>query len=146
MLKLSTEQLGQLLHKSRHEPRRLQKRYLKELSGEGSAEELDAVLAEALQDSAAIEEANRLDELRRHTLRGVEQGMVGQIAEMIACIRVEMDRQGLTQSQLAGRCNLTQPMLSDYLTGKRQPTLGNFAKLATALGCSWRLVPREDIS
>ncbi len=44
-LKLTIADQARLLFKSRTEPRRNQKRFLRDLGGEGSAEELDAMLA-----------------------------------------------------------------------------------------------------
>lgn len=144
MPRLSAKVLGQLLHKSRHEPRRNQKRFLKDHGGTGSAEELDEVLVRAAKSKEANAVADELDQHRKHTLRAVEQGMIGQVAEMIACVRLEMERQGLTQSDLGNRCNIPQPMVSNWLSGKREPTVANLAKVATALGCSWRLVPADS--
>jgi antitoxin component HigA of HigAB toxin-antitoxin module len=144
MPKLSPQHLGQLLHKSRHEQRTNLRRFLKSLGGTGSAEELDQALATAAKSKEATAVADGLDQLRKHTLRAVEQGMSSQVAEMIACVRLEMERQGLTQSDLGARCKMPQPMISNYLAGKREPTVSNLAKIATALGCSWRLVGGVD--
>lgn len=138
-LKLSTEQLARLIYKSRHEPRRNQKRYLKDLGGEGSAEELDAVLAKAERNKEAVTEADRLDKHRRHMARATDLGMIGQVAEMIADVRLQMEQQGVTQQELAERCGWAQPLANAYLTGNKEPGISNLAKMAKALGCAWRL-------
>lgn len=138
-VKWSIEQLGRLLYKSRHEPRRNQKRYLKDGGGDGSAAELDALLETAKKDKHLIAEADRLDALRKHTARTVELGMVGQVAEMIADIRLRMEEQEITQQELADRCGWKQPLVGAYLTGGKEPGIGNLAKMAGALGCKWRL-------
>lgn len=44
-MKLTIEQMGQLLHLSRTASRRRQKRFLRELGGTGDSPELDSVLA-----------------------------------------------------------------------------------------------------
>ena len=145
-LKLSTRQLGLLLHKSRSQPRRNQKRFLKDLGGDGSAEELDAVLAKANKSKDAVAEADRLDRERAITAKAVEAGVDGRVAEMLAAIRVEMKDQGVTQEQLAERCGWAQSLVAKYLTGKSEPGSQNLAKMAEALECRWRLSRLEGES
>jgi hypothetical protein len=50
MLILSKEDLGRLLFKAAHEPRRNAKRFLKDRGGEGSVAELDSLLGAATDD------------------------------------------------------------------------------------------------
>jgi transcriptional regulator with XRE-family HTH domain len=42
-------------------------------------------------------------------------------------------QRGLTQAELADRCSLTQPQVSDYEAGRNQPRARNLAKLAREL-------------
>lgn len=138
-MEFTAEQLGRLLFKSRSEPRRNQKRFLKDLGGAGSAEELDEVLAIAAANPAAVAESNRLDRQREITARTVEAGVDGRVAEMLADIRVRMEERGITQDDFARACGWKQPLVSAYLTGSKEPGIRNLAKMATALGCVWRL-------
>ena len=142
-MKLTTEQLARVLFRARHEPRRNVKRYLKDLGGAGSAEELDAVLAVAAKDAAAVAESERLEEQRHHMARTIELGLDARVAEMLADIRVAMRQQGLSQQDLADRCGWKQPLVAAYLTGAKEPGAANLAKLAAAVGCVWRLTPDE---
>lgn len=140
-MKLTSEQLGRLLHKAAHEPRRNQKRYLKDLGGEGSAEELDWQLELAAADAAAQAEAARLEKQRHLAVSAIELGVEGRVTEMLAELRSRMEEQGLTQTDVAERCGWQQPLVSAYLAGKKEPGAGNLAKLAAAVGCAWRLQP-----
>ena len=142
-LKLSPAELGRLLHKSQHEPRRNQKRYLKDLGGEGSAEELDDVLATAAQNKAAVAESERLDKQRAIMAKTIELGVDGRVAEMIADVRLKMQALGLNQEDVAERCGWSQPLVAAYLTGKKEPGAKNLAKLASAVECVWRLTPTK---
>lgn len=47
-----------------------------------------------------------------------------------------MRRNGVTQSELSERTGLSQPRLSNYITGKVAPTLYTLDKIAKALHCS----------
>jgi transcriptional regulator with XRE-family HTH domain len=50
-----------------------------------------------------------------------------------------MAEQGLTQQDVADRCGWRQPQVAAYLTGAKEPGVKNLAKLASAVGCLWRL-------
>lgn len=139
MLKLTTEQAGRLLYKAANEPRRNQKRYLKDLGGDGSAEELDALLQRHKDDRAAATEAERLEKQRHYMAQTIEIGVDGRVAEMLADLRLKMQALGLTQQDVADRCGWTQPLVAAYLTGAKEPGAKNLAKMAQAVGCVWRL-------
>lgn len=138
-LTLKAEQLGQLLFKIKHEPRRGAKRFLKDLGGDGSAEELDAQIAIAEQDAAARKVADKLERTRAISARTMELGLDGRVAEMLADVKVRMEERGLTQSDVATACGWNQPLVSAYLSGDKEPGIRNLAKLAEAVGCHWRL-------
>lgn len=138
-LKIDDAQLGKLLFKSRNEPRRNQKRYLKDLGGEGSAEELDVMLERAANNPAAVAEADRLDQQRHLMAKTVEAGVDGRVAEMLADVALKIREQGLTQQDVADRCGWPQSLVSAYLTGGKEPGAKNLAKMASAVGCVWRL-------
>ena len=140
-MKLTVDQQAQLLFKAKHEPRRNQKRFLKDLGGSGSAEELDEVLATVQNNPKAVAEAGRLENARKLAARSVELGLDGQVAEMIAEIRLKIDGSGLTQSDVAARCGWPASLLSGYLTGQKLPGTENLVKLAHTLGFQWRMVP-----
>lgn len=130
--------LGRLLYKSRHEPRRNQKRFLKDLGGEGSAEELDRILAIAEADKRAVAECQRL-EAEQISHRDIDVNSIARVAEMIGDIRLKMEALKLTQAEVAERCGWQQPQVAAYLSGAREPGVINLVKLADAVGCVWRL-------
>lgn len=140
-LMLSKEDLGRLLVKSVHEPRRNCKRFLKDKGGLGSAEELDFVLRVARDDPAAAAIAARLEQQLAAAARNVDLGMEARVAEMLADVQVRMAEQQLTQQDMAERCGWSQPQVAAYLTGRKEPGSRNLAKLASAVGCVWRLTP-----
>lgn len=147
MLNISVEQMARLLFKSLNEPRRNQKRFLKDLGGDGSAEELDRVLQMAREDPEAVSLSRRLERQREITARTVELGVDGRVAEMLADVRVRMEERGLTQSDVAAACGWQhQVLVSQYLSGAKEPGARNLAKLAAAVGCVWRLQRAENIS
>lgn len=137
---LSPEELGMLLYKSRHEPRRNAKRFVKDRGGDGTAAELEDVLAAAAADPAAEAVAERIERERATTARNLDLGMEARSAEMLADVRVRMAEQGLTQQDVADRCGWTQPLVAAYLNGRKEPGVRNLAKLAEAVGRVWRLV------
>ena len=103
MIALDANELGTLLHKASHEPRRNAKRFLKDRGGEGSAAELDALLEKARSDERAREVAERLERQRAAIARNIDRGMEARVAEMLADVQVRMREQGLTQQQAAER-------------------------------------------
>jgi hypothetical protein len=139
MIELNTDQHARLLFKALHEPRRNQKRFLKDLGGEGSADELDRVLAIANASAEAIAIAHQLDQHRKLSAKAIEIGIDARVAEMLADVRVRMKLLGLTQSDVADHCGWNQSVVAAYLTGAKEPGIGNLSKLATAVGCVWRL-------
>jgi ribosome-binding protein aMBF1 (putative translation factor) len=139
MVNLSDEQLGRLICKADHEPRRNAKRYLKDLGGDGSADELDQVLETARANSRAVEIADRLSRQRELTAKAVDAGVDGRVAEMLADVRLRMQDRGMTQAELAEACGMPQSLVGAYLTGSKSPGIENLAKLAEALGAVWRL-------
>ena len=48
-------------------------------------------------------------------------------------MRKLMQQHGINQSQLAARAGTTQPNISKYLAGEREPTSSTLANIATAL-------------
>ncbi len=142
-MKLTLDQQAQLLFKAQHEPRRNQKRFLKDLGGSGSAEELDEVLQMARDNPKAVAESERIDKARKIAARSVELGLDGHVAEMIAEIRLRIEDSGLTQSEVAARCGWPASLLSGYLTGQKLPGMENLAKLAHTLGFRWRMIPEK---
>ena len=60
-------------------------------------------------------------------------------------IRRVRQRRGLTQAQLAARAGTSQPVVSAYEHGRRDPTIGTLAKLVEAAGEELRLDARQRI-
>lgn len=139
MQKLTPEQMGRLLFKSSHEPRRNQKRYLKDLGGEGSAEELDEALAIASKSAAAKKEAKRLERERTIKSETIDTGIDGQVAEMLAAIQLRLDDLEMSQTELAERCGWTRSVVNKYLHGVKSPGIDNLARMAEAIDCRWKL-------
>ena len=54
-------------------------------------------------------------------------------------IRAVRQRRGLTQAQLAARAGTSQPVVSAYEHGRRDPTISTLAKLVEAAGEELRL-------
>ena len=143
-MNLSTEQLGLLLHRSRREPRRNLKRYLKDHNGAGSAEELDQILEIARNNAEAVHLSDVLEQQRLAQKRAVEGSSDGHVTRMLVDVRVRMNELGLTQSELGERCGWNQSLVSDYLTGKKEPGSKALAKMASALSCFWKLQQHDE--
>lgn len=60
LLELTTPQMAALIHNSQTQPRRSQKRYLKDLGGAGDASELDEAVSTARCNQEAVEQAEIL--------------------------------------------------------------------------------------
>ncbi len=143
-LKLTIADQARLLFKSRTEPRRNQKRFLRDLGGEGSAEELDAMLAIAENNPKAVAEADAIEKSRDIAAKSIERGVDERTAEILAHIKMRIDASGLSQSEVASRCGWPDSLLSGYLTGQKLPGLANLAKIADALGYQWKMVPNSN--
>lgn len=138
---LDAEQLAAVMFRAANGPRKYAKAMLKKLGGEGSAEELDRVLTEAKENRQAMKLYEEMERQRRATARTVESAVDGRVAEMLADIRLRIQDLGITQDEVAHRVGWPASLLSAYLTGEKQPGIGNLAKLAAALDCVWRLSP-----
>lgn len=51
-------------------------------------------------------------------------------------IKAAREKKGLSQKQLAQLLGVSQPTVSDWESGRKNPTLENLSKIADALGCS----------
>lgn len=51
-------------------------------------------------------------------------------------IRQTREQQGLSQKRLAELLGVSQPTVSDWESGRKNPTLDNLTKIAELLGCS----------
>lgn len=56
----------------------------------------------------------------------------------------ERHRQGKTQKEIAQDARLTQSVIARLESKKAAPQLGTLTKVAAALGCDIRVVPRGD--
>jgi len=130
-------ELGGLLHVCNTSPRRQQKRYLLNLGGSGSAAELDRVLAIASESKAAIRFAEKLASQQTQESLLTEEGIAMQADAVRAEIGRQMEKQGITQVELARRCGIAQSVVSLYLNGKKEPGLGRLLEIITALDCEW---------
>ena len=50
-------------------------------------------------------------------------------------LRAELERTGLTVSELSKKSGVSMSSISQYLSGRCAPTVPNASKLATVLGC-----------
>ncbi len=57
-------------------------------------------------------------------------------AEFAARLRNVMRRKGYSQQQLSVRTGISQPAISNYVTGRRMPSFYMIDKIAKALNCS----------
>ncbi len=144
MITLTPEQLGKLLFKAAHEPRRNQKRFIRDLGGDGSAEELDEVLAVAHASEVAKVIARDLEVERVGQARELEEDIGANAIRMLESIKREMELQGKTQSDMAIACGWRQGLVSLYLAGKKEPGIKNLTKMADYLGLIWDLLPKNE--
>ena len=73
--------------------------------------------------------------------------MLGRV-EPGTLLRAARRRQGLTQAELARRAGTSQPVISAYEHGRRDPTFGTLRRLVEATGERLRLdaeVPASDL-
>ena len=63
--------------------------------------------------------------------------------QLIAAIR-KAERQGITRYRIAKAAGVHQSQLSRLLAGEKRPRLDTAERIAEALGCEVRLVPKKD--
>ena len=51
-------------------------------------------------------------------------------------LKKEIEQSGLKKSQIADAIGVSRATISQYLSGRAQPTLATFSKLCTVLDCS----------
>lgn len=136
---LSTDQMGRLIFKAEHESRKNAKKFLKDLNQPATSRDLDAALEMARSDKDAVKIARMIARSRAIQAKTVEAGIDSGVVEMLAAIRLRMVEIGITQEQLADGLGWSTSQVSFYLTGAREPGTGNLAKIASYLGCRWRL-------
>ena len=51
-------------------------------------------------------------------------------------IKAEIESSGKTKTEIANAIGVSKPTVSQYLSGKIQPSLSTLSKLCTFLGCS----------
>lgn len=56
------------------------------------------------------------------------------VEDFVEIIRTQIERQGLTQKQVADLAGIDYPAISNILGGKREPSLSTAAKIAGAVG------------
>ncbi len=61
-------------------------------------------------------------------------------------IRLARSKAGMTQTELASRAGVSQQVVSEYETGRKEPTLPSLRRLANAAGyeISMRLEPLDE--
>lgn len=62
-------------------------------------------------------------------------------AAIIDCLIAQRHRQGMTQSELAKACGLTQSVIARLESKKATPQLTTLLKVAAALNCDLAVVP-----
>ena len=88
-------------------------------------------------------ECERLEKQREIVSESIHEYVSDGVAELLADVRAVMKEEGITQTDLASRCGWQQPLIAAYLSGKKEPGIGNLVKMAAALDRSWRLT-RND--
>ncbi len=137
------EQLAVVLARSKHEPRRNLKRYLKDLGGRGSAEELDEALEQAMSDSKVVAESERISAVRSSESRSINEEVDVQLTIMFEQALAKMEERGLSIGELAVLCGWSGSLTSELMNRQKTPTAEQLAKVASALKCNWRLTDED---
>lgn len=138
-MELTTEQLAKLLHKSRHESKDRQKRFLRHLGGNGSTVELDAMLLHAARNPEAVAQSERMESEQPRLPFPSKVALEPAVSQMLEALRNCIKAEGLSLQEVADRCGWSERRIAAYLRGEADPALSHLAKLATALGCAWTL-------
>lgn len=68
------------------------------------------------------------------------------MSETGALLRRARTDAGLTQTELARRIGVTQPMVAAWESGAREPSVATFRRLVRALGLRLELAPRPGVT
>lgn len=142
--KLTNEQLGELLFRSRRMNRRLQKRFLHDCGGAGTSEELDLVISLARANKKAVAIAEELEAKRHEIASNVDKALESEVESFIGQLAEAMRQKGITQAELSTRCGIPQSMISQYLTLSREPGLRNLTRLVSALGMKIEVLEKSE--
>lgn len=73
------------------------------------------------------------------------RGKFSKTPQLIAAIKSQRKRYGLTQAAFADKCNILPNIINRYEAGENIPSLKNFAKLARGLGMKpWELMKQIE--
>ena len=133
-IEFTADQLARPLFKSHYEPRSNLKRFICDLGGLGTAEELNELLAAANANEVVKRIAERMEIERDGTLGSIELKSDTQLFHLLDSIKKRMDLLNLTHSDVATMCGWSQELVSNYLSGTVEPGANNLAKLAASVG------------
>lgn len=92
----------------------------------------------------------RLADFDADRIKSINQGGwidisdIGPIIEMMAHVRIKMRVNDLSLQAFAQRCGLPESQVEAYLNGTEEPSVKNLTKLATGVGCVWRLATEAE--
>lgn len=140
---MTPAQLGMLLFKTETKSRRAGKVYLHSIGAPSSSDDLDFAIQHAKASKKAL--AVRADIEAKQSNNGSELDL--QAAELasnvIQQVVAELDKQSLTRTEFAHICNWPDSLLSNYLTGRKEPGLKAICRMAAALNLTLHLVPEK---
>lgn len=126
------------------EPSKNLKHFMRDCGADNRASDLHAAMELAESKPAIVASAQRIVAERTATAAAAERDTPVQVQQMLFQLIHQMERQSITGVELAARSGLTQPMISDYLAGRKSPGMVNLAKMAEVLGCSWVLKKNKE--
>lgn len=133
---MTPEQLGMLLYKTETKSRRAGKVYLHSLGAPSSSEDLDMAIKKAQASKKALAARLTIESKQASNGSEIDSKADSLVSAAIGQIIDELAKQGLNRTEFAQMCGWPDSLLSNYLTGRKEPGLRAFCRMAAVLNCT----------
>lgn len=140
---MTPEQLGMLLYKTETKSRRAGKVYLHSLGAPSSSEDLDMAIKRAQASKKALAARESIESKQSSDGSEIDSKADQLVTSAISQVIAELAKQGLNRAEFAQMCGWPDSLLSNYLTGRKEPGLRAICRMAAVLNCTLGIIPEK---
>lgn len=140
---MTNEQLGMLLYKTETKSRRAGKVYLHSIGAPSLSDDLDMALKKAQASKKAVEVRQSIEAKQNSDGSDLDTKADELVSAAIGQVIAEISNRGLNRTEFAHMCGWPDSLLSNYLTGRKEPGLRAICRMAAVLNCTLGIVPEK---